>query len=304
MNKEIYHIPVLLNEVLEYINPRPHGVYLDVTFGGGGHTRAILEAEPTCKVYALDWDRTALEMNAEPLSQEFPDRFFYFFGNFGHLQRLAKKHNFPLFDGILADFGTSQYQIFHKEGMSFASDTPLDMRMSREHFTKTAADIVNYAPEKELLHIFYTYGQEPRSKAAVKAILEQRKKKKFKTTKELIDCIVPALNYPRSHTHPATRIFQALRIVVNQELEAIESFLKAAPDHLKIDGNLVCISFHSLEDRLVKQALSADERLQVLTKKVITASGEELQSNPSSRSAKLRAAKRVSESLKKAIKSR
>jgi 16S rRNA (cytosine1402-N4)-methyltransferase len=302
--KETYHIPVLVNEVLEYIQPKPNGIYLDVTFGGGSHTRAILAAEPTCKVYALDWDRTAIEMNAEPLAAEFPDRFFYFFGNFAHLQRLSKKFDFPQFDGVLADFGTSQHQIFNKEGMSFATDTPLDMRMSAEHFTKTAADFINFATEEELLHIFFTFGQEPRSRVAVRAIIEQRKKKRFKTTKQLIDCIVPALNYPRSHTHPATRIFQALRIVVNQELEAIESFLKVAPDHLKIDGNLVCISFHSLEDRIVKQALAADDRLEIMTKKVITASEEELKVNPSSRSAKLRAAKRVIQSIKTTKKSR
>jgi 16S rRNA (cytosine1402-N4)-methyltransferase len=302
--KETYHIPVLVNEVLEYIHPKVNGVYLDVTFGGGSHTRAILEAEPTCKVYALDWDRTALEMNAESLAAEFPDRFFYFFGNFAHLHRLSKKHKFPQFDGILADFGTSQFQIFNKEGMSFATDTPLDMRMSAEHFTKTAADIVNFATEDELLHAFFTYGQEPRSRAAVRAIVEYRKKKKIKTTKQLLEVIVPALNYPRSNTHPATRIFQALRIVVNQELEAIESFLKVVPDHLNIDGNVVCISFHSLEDRIVKQSFAEDARLHVLTKKVVTASEEELKTNPSSRSAKLRAAKRIDESLKKTIKSR
>ncbi len=303
-NKETYHIPVLVNEVIEYLQPKPNGVYLDVTFGGGSHTRAILAAEPTCKVYALDWDRTAIEMNAIPLAEEYPDRFFYFFGNFAHLQRLAKKFDFPQFDGILADFGTSQFQIFNKEGMSFATDTALDMRMSAEHFTKTAADMVNFASEDELLNIFFNYGQEPRSKAAVRAILEYRKTKKFKTTKQLIDCIVPALNYPRSNTHPATRIFQALRIAVNKELEAIETFLKVAPDHIKPQGHLVCISFHSLEDRIVKQSFAMDERLQVLTKKVITASEEELKVNPSSRSAKLRAAERVIQSVKEAKKSR
>ena len=286
----VYHIPVLLNEALDALVLKPGGVYLDVTFGGGGHSRAILTSCPTAKVIGLDWDKNAIE-RAEPMLEEFPERLQLIWGSFAHLYKLLKKHKVTRLDGILADFGTSQFQIKNTDGLSFAGDTPLDMRLSQSHHVSTAAHIVNYASQDELRHIFWTYGEEPRTKEIVAAILERRKKKRFTTTGELA-ALVETIVYRKSGMHPATRVFQALRIVVNKELENIQSFLPAAIRELAPHGRLVCISFHSLEDRIVKDFYKSMESLNegsVIKPGLVKASDEELARNPSSRSAKLRA---------------
>ena len=202
----------------------------------------------------------------------------------------SKKNKISHVDGILADFGTSQFQLLHQPGFSFASDTPLDMRMAPGHGHITAADIVNKAPVNELATIFYEYGEERHSRAIARAIDEFRRVEPFVTTHQLatlVERIIPA--YSRT-THPATKVFQALRIVVNRELENITAFLHQAVSVLDTDGRLVCISFHSLEDRIVKQFFKEHEStLTILTPKIITATEEERTINPSSRSAKLRA---------------
>ncbi len=297
MNKS-YHKPVLIAEVLKFLEPKPHGIYIDATFGGGGHTRAILEAEPTCNVIAFDWDRKALELHSEAFKEEFGKRITFLWGNFAHLYRLLKKElKITQVDGILADFGTSQAQIFQKEGFSFAVDTPLDMRMSPAHQKVTAAHILNFASEEELAKIFFEYGEERFSRKIARVILEERKNYFINTTKQLAD-IVERVSPRRSHIHPATCIFQALRIAVNHELENIQAFLQQSLQLLANDGRLVCISFHSLEDRIVKQFLVSHQcktgcdGFEILTKKIITATDEELKENPSSRSARLRAARR------------
>jgi len=193
-------------------------------------------------------------------------------------------------DGILADFGTSQFQITERDGFSIKNDTPLDMRMSTGHFKVTAADIINYAVEEELCEIFWDYGQERFAKQIVRKILEERRKKKIKTTGQLaalIQKVVPR----KEKIHPATRVFQALRIFVNRELENITAFLPAAFAALKPGGRLVCISFHSLEDRIVKQFFReqvATLKAIEVSKKAIMASEQEVSENRSSRSAKLR----------------
>ena len=148
MEKSTYHIPVLTNEVLEYLNPQPGKVYVDATFGGGSHTRAILQHEPKCKVIAFDWDLVALEKNRNAVEQEYPGRVQFIWGNFAHIIRLLHKEGIEQVDGVLADFGTSQYQIHERPGFSFAKDTPLDMRMSPSHQKVTASDIINRASEK------------------------------------------------------------------------------------------------------------------------------------------------------------
>lgn len=286
-----YHKSVLVNEVLTYLNPQPDKLYLDATFGGGGHTRAILEKEPRCKVVALDWDQEAIKRNAEPLIEEFGDRLTVLWGNFIHLDRILKKANITTLDGALADFGTSQFQIHEKEGFSFLTDTPLDMRMSPAHQYVTAADLLNNLSEKELADIFYIYGEEPRSRSLARAIVQARTKKRFSTTGQLVQLVESIVHYKRGKgTHPATRAFQALRIKVNHELDNIERFLKLSLPLIVPPGRLVCISFHSLEDRIVKYFFKEQRDFAtILTPKPITASPEELSVNPSARSAKLRA---------------
>lgn len=291
--KETAHKPVLVKEVFEYLHVKPGGVYLDATFGSGGHTRALLESNPTCKVVALDWDTKALDSWGPALQEEFPGRLTLLWGNFALIYKILKKEKIGKLDGILADFGTSQMQITGRAGFSVYHDTPLDMRMSPSHQKTTAAQIVNEASEQELREIFWRFGQEKYTKQIAWAIVQERRKGKIKTTSQLariVERVVP--RDKRKKIHPATRIFQALRICVNKELENIVSFLSASVRLLKPGGRLVCISFHSLEDRLVKQFFAdwaGQGMVNVLTSKVVTARQEEIQENPSSRSAKLRA---------------
>lgn len=293
-NKVTYHKPVLVEEVLTYLEPKPNKLYLDVTFGGGGHTRAILEKEPSCKVIALDWDKNAIEKNGIPLQEKFPGRLTLLWGNFAQLIKILKKEKIEAVDGILADFGTSQYQIMNLPGFSVYKEAFLDMRMSTSHQKTTAADVVNRSSQKQLEDIFFRLGEERNAKKIAALIVEIRKYKKIKTVGQLIDIVEKAMPFAlkkKGKIHPATRVFQALRIYINDELENINAFLAATLNVLSPGGRLVCISFHSLEDRLVKQFLK-DNRLkfEILTKKIVIATAEEIRSNPSSRSAKLRAA--------------
>ncbi|OGB97876.1 16S rRNA (cytosine(1402)-N(4))-methyltransferase [candidate division TM6 bacterium RIFCSPHIGHO2_12_FULL_36_22] len=292
----VVHKSVLVQEVLKYLDPKAGKTYLDVTFGSGGHTRAILEAQPGCKVIAFDLDKTSIETFAPALEEEFKGRLQVIWGNFSLLYRLIKKHNITKIDGILADFGTSQMQIFEREGFSFAIDTPLDMRMSAAHAKIMAAEVVNKATARELQIIFSEYGQERYSKTIAQAIVEQRKIKPIRTTGQLVDLILKVVPYNKKQKiHPATRIFQALRIYVNKELDNIKSFLAATRDILPEGGKLVCISFHSLEDGLVKDFIRDNpcivgKGFKNLTPKVVMPTEEEIQANPSSRCARLRAA--------------
>jgi 16S rRNA (cytosine1402-N4)-methyltransferase len=286
-----YHKAVLVEEVIAYLAPKPYKTYVDVTFGGGTHTRRLLEADATCKVIAFDWDNKAIELNAPALQEEFGSRFQIIWGNFANLTALLKKEGISSVDGILADFGTSQFQIHKKAGFSFATDTPLDMRMSPAHQHVTARAIINYASEKELITIFKDYGEEHCARPIARAIVEQRTRKPFKTTGDLIAVIetVKPKSY-KTPIHPATKAFQALRMVVNKELENIHSFLLQAINLLSPEGRLVCISFHSLEDRMVKHFFKDNNKqLTLLTQKVVTGTAAEITANASARSAKLRA---------------
>ncbi len=297
-----YHKTVLLDETIKGVLGKPGGFYIDVTFGGGGHTRALLLADPTCTVLALDWDKKALDLNAPALVEEFGSRFMYRWANFCDLYTLLKREKISRVDGVVADFGTSQTQIKEAAGMSFSSNTPLDMRMSKNFGTLTAAKLIANAEIKELAHIFKTYGEESHAWKIAKAIGEVRGATPITTTKQLADLV--AANVPRPHPgmasfrklvkiNPATKVFQALRIVVNRELEHIDTLLKLVPSILTPGGRFACISFHSLEDRLVKQGFKRDAdlgKLVIITPKPITASEEELKVNASARSAKLRVA--------------
>lgn len=293
--KTEYHIPVLVAEVLEYLAPKDNEIYVDVTFGGGGHTEAILKANPLCKVIGIDWHQEALTLNGEPLKEKYGDRLELIKGSFGHLTKLLKKLNISKVDGILADFGTSQYQIFNVPGLSFHSKEVLDMRMSPQHQKVKAYDIINYAQDRELLKIFREYGQEAHAHKVVQEIVRYRKEVgKIKTGEQLAKIIATVIRPKSRHIHPATKIFQALRIVVNDELNNIKSMLAQSSKLLNDCGRLVCISFHSLEDFLVKDFLREYQlEFETLTEKVVQASESELIKNPSSRSAKLRAAKKL-----------
>lgn len=289
-----FHKPVLTQEVLHYLDPQPNKTYLDVTFGSGGHTRAILEKEPQCKVIALDWDTKALEIYGQPLQQEFGDRLRLLWGNFALLYKILKKERIQSVDGILADFGTSQIQIFTRPGFSVYRDSQLDMRMSPAHQKITAEEVINQADEKTLATIFKELGEERYSRRIAWAITQERKKKRISRTLHLAKIIEKIVPYnPRLKIHPATRVFQALRIYINEELNNINAFLSSAVKLISVDGRLVCISFHSLEDRIVKnffKKAQQEEILSILTPKVVTASEEELRENSASRSARLRAA--------------
>lgn len=286
------HKPVLIEEVLFFLNPQPGNIYLDATFGSGGHTQAILEKEPDCKVIAMDWDERALEQFGPDLQEKYKDRLTLVWGNFALLYRILKREGIEKVDGILADFGTSQIQIQEKPGLSLFKEASLDMRMSPPHQKETAADIINQASEQKLRDIFFTYGQERWSKQIARAIVEERKKRQFKTTYDLVSVIDRVVPASPGNIHKATRIFQALRIYINKELDNIQSFLPAAYRILSHGGRLVCISFHSLEDRLVKQSFKEQEQAghaRILTSKVVKPTAQEVAANPSSRSACLRA---------------
>jgi 16S rRNA (cytosine1402-N4)-methyltransferase len=283
---DFHHVPVLPQEALEGLNIQPGRLYLDATVGGGGHSRLILQADPSVKLVAVDQDERAIAAARSNLS-EFTDRVTFWHGNFSNFDSQGKS-----FDGILADLGVSSAQVdIPERGFSFRHEAPLDMRMDQGQ-DLTAADIVNHWDETDLANLIYTYGEERLSRRIARKILEQRP---FQTTTELAEaifCCVPR-KYRYGRIHPATRTFQALRIAVNHELEVLDTLLQKAPDWLVPGGRLAIISFHSLEDRMVKHALKQSPYLKVITKKPIMAGEDELERNPRSRSAKLRVAEKL-----------
>jgi 16S rRNA (cytosine1402-N4)-methyltransferase len=290
------HKSVLVQEVITYLNPQPDKIYFDATFGAGGHTRAILEYQPLCHVIACDWDDKSLEIHGHALKEHFGDRLTLIWGNFAHVYRLLKKEGIRHIDGALADFGTSQIQITEREGFSLYRDTPLDMRMSRAHHSITAAHVLNTASQEILQEIFWLYGGELQGRAIARAIVASRKEKPLQTTQQLAHLVERVIPFAKGRRiHPATKVFQALRIYVNKELDNITSFLHGVVPLLTRDSPLVCISFHSLEDRLVKQFFKEQEGkgvLRITTPKVVAPTADEVRTNPSSRSARLRAAVR------------
>lgn len=280
------HQPVLPEEVLTGLALKPNGYYLDATVGGGGHSRLILEADPTLRLMALDQDPEALNAARQKLA-EFGDRVTFWHGNFSEFKPSGQG-----FDGVLADLGVSSPQLDHPErGFSFRHQGALDMRMNPDQ-DLTAADLVNHGSERELADIFYHYGEERLSRRIARRIVERRP---FQTTTALADAIAASVpgKYRHGRIHPATRVFQALRIAVNRELEVLEQLIQISPDWLIPGGVLAIISFHSLEDRRVKHGMRNHEHLKVLTKKPIIAGEAEISRNPRARSAKLRLAQRI-----------
>ena len=308
------HIPVMTKEVLKYLVPKEGEVYVDGSFGGGGHTRAVLECAQ-CSVVALDKDPDAIK-RGRVLQEAYPNRLTLIHGCFSSLEHHLAETPFSEVDGVSFDAGVSSFQLEESaRGFSFSKDGALDMRMDNSS-GETASDYVNRLSQWELAHIFKTNGEEKFAKRIARAIVKERHQNPITTTKQLADIIsaaYPARPYPHNKIHPATRCFQALRIFVNDELAALTEGLEASEKVLKAGGRLVVVSFHSLEDRIVKRFLqkrssaggagvsrfvplpialpkSARVRFDTLTKSPITPSLEEIGDNPRARSAKLRAA--------------
>ena len=308
------HIPVLLNETLEYLDPKPGGVYIDGTLGGAGHSSEIAKRiVPGGVLIGIDQDSNAIDAATRRL-EAYKDNVIIVRDNFRNIKTIALQKGFKEVDGILLDIGVSSHQLDEKErGFSYMQDGSLDMRMDTENGLN-ASDIVNNSSEQELIRILRDYGEEKWAVRIAKFITEERKNSRIDTTFKLADIIQRAIPAAarRDGGHPAKRTFQALRIAVNDELQVLEEAVTNAARLLKPGGRLVVITFHSLEDRIVKKIFNNMEKpctcppqlpvcacgkeplLRVITKKPVTAGVEELKTNTRSKSAKLRAAERVS----------
>jgi len=302
------HTPVLLEETIQALAVQPGGRYIDCTLGGGGHAAAILEhSSPGGQLLGIDADPKAIRV-ARTRLEDYSNSTLLINENFVNLQAIGTKCNFHPVHGILFDLGLSSLQLeSSNRGFSFHQDGILDMRLN-PHQETTATDILNTYPETKLAHIIYTFGEEAHSRQIARRIVQERP---ILTTLQLAQTIERAVGGRRGKIHPATRTFQALRIAVNHELEHLEDALKQAINLLGFEGRLVVISYHSLEDRIVKQFMRQESKdcicppstpvcicghtacLRLITKKVITPSPEEVSSNPRSRSAKLRVAERI-----------
>ncbi|MCK5296641.1 MAG: 16S rRNA (cytosine(1402)-N(4))-methyltransferase RsmH [Alphaproteobacteria bacterium] len=308
------HIPVMLNEVIDALAPRDGGIYVDGTFGCGGYSKAILEAAD-CKVFGIDRDPDAVEI-AHEFEKKYDGRFSIIHGCFGDMAELMQENGVESVDGVVLDIGVSSPQINTPErGFSFRLDGLLDMRMAQDG--TSAADVVNNMDETDLANIIYRYGEERKSRFAARAIVTARKQNPITTTGELANIVRSAVRKSKDGIDPATRTFQALRIYVNDELGELERGLSGAEKILNPDGNLAVVSFHSLEDRIVKNFMKErsgansqpsrhapmiektfNPTFKAVTKRPLTASDEEVRGNPRSRSAKLRVATRTNVTLK------
>ncbi|CCX48101.1 ribosomal RNA small subunit methyltransferase H [Bacteroides sp. CAG:927] len=300
MESEVYHIPALLSETIEALQVRPDGVYVDATFGGGGHSMAIMERlSLSGHLYSFDQDDEAVSRAPKD------ERFTIVYSNFRFLRNFMRYYGVESVDGVLGDLGVSFHHFDAAErGFSFRQDAPLDMRMNR-HGARTAADLLATLSEEELANVLYLYGELKQSRRMASAIVKSREAgKPVHTTGELLELIKPMIN-PRQEKKELAMVFQALRIAVNGELTALEEFLMQACELLKPGGRLAIITYHSLEDRLVKNFMRSGNirgevekdffgrsasPLKMLGSKPIVPSAEEVERNPRSRSAKLRVA--------------
>ena len=305
---ETYHVPVLLNESIEGLNIHPNGVYVDVTFGGGGHSREILSRlKEGCSLYSFDQDADAeLNISKMGLSNDQTDRFTFVRSNFRYLKNWMRYYNIDHIDGLLADLGVSSHHFDDEtRGFSFRFDAPLDMRMNKRS-GRTAADILNEEDEEKLANILYLYGEIKQSRRIASAIVKARAQLEFKSTNELLTIVEPFFSHAREKKDMA-KMFQALRIEVNHEMDALREMLLAATDLLSPGGRLSVITYHSLEDRMVKNIMKSgniegkvkqdfygkrETPFKLINNKVITASSAEQEQNPRSRSAKLRIAEK------------
>jgi 16S rRNA (cytosine1402-N4)-methyltransferase len=289
----------MVMEVLAGLNIRPGRLYADGTVGEGGHAVAILDRLMQAgELLGLDRNPDVLQRAANRLAP-YTSRFRLFHRSFSQLGEVLETIQVQEAAGILLDLGLSLYLLEHSgRGFSFRRDEPLDMRFDLEEPVPTAADLLNTSSQIDLETIFRDYGEEPRARRLARRVVETRRRRPFRTTRDLVDVVKEALGpgRPKSRIHPATRVFQALRIAVNRELEELDFFLSHAPGWLEPQGRLVVLSYHSLEDRLVKQRFLEWDRAGLarrLTKKPLRPSDAEVRSNPRSRTAKLRIAEKI-----------
>ena len=302
MEEQTYHIPVLLNESIEGMNLHPDGIYVDVTFGGGGHSKEILrQGDESIRLFSFDQDEDA-ERNIVN-----DERFTFVRSNFRYLYNFLRYHGVEQVDAVLADLGVSSHHLDEAErGFSFRFDGQLDMRMNKRA-GMTAAEVVNTYPEERLADIFYLYGELKNSRKLASAIVKSRASKQIVTIGDFLEIVKPMFGREREKKELA-KVFQALRIEVNQEMEALKEMLQAATEALKPGGRLVVSTYHSLEDRIVKNMMKTGNiegrveqdfygRVQtpyrLVNSKVIVATEEEVNRNPRSRSAKLRIAEKI-----------
>ena len=299
--EQTYHVPVLLNESIDGMNLQPGGIYVDVTFGGGGHSKEILrQGDESIRLFSFDQDEDA-EQNIVN-----DKRFTFVRSNFRYLYNFLRYHNVEEVDAILADLGVSSHHFDDSErGFSFRFDGKLDMRMNKRA-GMTAAEVVNTYEEERLADIFYLYGELKNSRKLASALVKARANKQIVTIGDFLDIVKPLFGREREKKELA-KVFQALRIEVNQEMEALKEMLNAAAEALKPGGRLVVITYHSLEDRIVKNMMktgniegkaeqdffgNVQTPFRLVNNKVIVASDEEVARNPRSRSAKLRIAEK------------
>lgn len=311
--EENIHKPVLLAETIEVLKPQAAEIFVDATLGLGGHAAAILENVAETRVLGIDQDTEAIEIATRRL-EKFGDRIVFFHQNFSGIKRVLAKAGIEKVDGVLADLGVSSLQFDSAErGFSFRFDAPLDMRMNAEDGTETAADLLATLSEFEIARIIYEYGEERKSRRIASRIVWKREQgEPIETTRQLADLVEKAIGRGKQDkTHPATKTFQALRIAVNGELEILEQFIRDSVEVLKNGGRLAVITFHSLEDRIVKQtfqklagkcfcpprlpqcACGAKKEVEILTRKPIVPGELELEGNHRARSAKLRACLKI-----------
>ena len=310
MNKEKFHIPVLVDEVLKFLIGNPSGIYVDATVGGGGHSLEIVtRLNETGKLIGIDLDNKALEFATDKL-KSFEKQVLFKKGNFAEIGNILGSLELNQVDGILLDLGVSSYQIDTVErGFSYLTSGPLDMRMSPE-IEITAAEIINTYSESDLERIFREFGEERQARSLARAIVRERQNKQVTTTGQLVSIIESVISF-QHRIKSLSRVFQAIRIAVNKELENLKLLLDQSLDLLKSGGRLVIIAYHSLEDRMVKEFFSEQSNpcqcpselpvcvcgrkpaMRLLTRKMVRPSEQEIKANPRSRSAKLRAAQKI-----------
>ena len=297
---EQLHTPVMLAEVLEYLDLRPGKTIVDATVGMGGHSLEIIKRiSPAGRLIAIDRDKESLSLAQETL-KDFSDSVEFVYCNFSDIEEISKRLNLEKIDGIVLDLGVSSFQLTQAErGFSFNREGPLDMRLDRNSYI-SAYDLVNNLNEDEISNLLWSFGQERWHNRIARCVVEERQKHPITTTAELSEIIIRAIppRFRRYHyrIHPATRTFQAVRIAVNRELEALEQVLARTLPLMAAAGRICVISFHSLEDRVVKWAFrkaAADGLVKILTPKPLTPTELEARANPSSRSSKFRAVEKI-----------
>lgn len=309
---EFKHIPIMLDDVISGLNIKPDGIYVDLTVGGAGHSSEIAKRIKTGKLICVDQDQEALDVSKERLTK-ISDNVLFYKSNFENFNEVLDFFNIDKVDGVLLDIGVSSYQLDNGErGFSYMIDAPLDMRMDRS-LEKTAFDVVNFYSRQELEYIFYSYGEEKWTKRIVDFIIDRRNVKEISTTFELVEIIENAIPKAvrKKGGHPAKRVFQAIRIEVNRELEVIKNVIPDIVSRLNKDGRLAIITFHSLEDRIVKDAFKElaqgcicpkelyvcvcnnKPKIKILTRKPIIPSDEEMEFNSRSKSSKLRICSKI-----------